>query len=58
VFTTGLVLVPLGAIEYADAAVAWLVKLSALAAFVLALRPLGIVRRGDLARAVAWARAR
>ena len=54
----GLALMPLGAIDYGDWALAWAVKLAALAAFALALRAIGVVGPGDLRRAVAWARRR
>lgn len=58
VVTIGFALMPLGAIEYPHSGLAAIVKLTAIAAFLLTLRPLGVIRAGDLGRAVAWARGR
>ncbi|HEV2776083.1 MAG TPA: oligosaccharide flippase family protein [Solirubrobacteraceae bacterium] len=56
-FALGLALMPLGAIDYGNWALASAVKLAALAAFLLALRPIGVVAADDVRRAVAWGRA-
>lgn len=57
-FLVGLALMPLGAIEYPHWATALAVKLGAVAAFLVAMRVIGVVGRGDVGRAVAWVRAR
>lgn len=54
----GVALMPIGAIAFDDLAIAQLVKVAAMVAFVLALRPIGIVGRGDLRRAIEWVRGR
>lgn len=55
-FAVGALLMPLGAIDYHSWAVAQTVKVAALAAFLLALRPLGVIRRGDIGQGLAWLR--
>lgn len=55
-FTVAVALMPLGAIAYDSWAVALVVKLAAVAAFLLALRPAGVLGRGDARRIVAWVR--
>ncbi|HEV2060664.1 MAG TPA: oligosaccharide flippase family protein [Solirubrobacteraceae bacterium] len=57
-FTLGLMLMPLGAIDYGSWTLATGVKLAALAVFLLALRPVGVIAAGDMLRTRAWARAR
>jgi O-antigen/teichoic acid export membrane protein len=55
-FAVGALLMPLGAIAYDSWAVALVVKVAALAAFMLALRPLGVIAPGDLGRGLTWLR--
>jgi O-antigen/teichoic acid export membrane protein len=57
-FLVGLALMPLGAIDYGSWAVALAVKVAAVAAFCLALRPLGAVSPGELGRLLALVRER
>ena len=54
----GLVLMPIGAIAFDDLATASAVKIAATAAFIVALRVIGVARPGDLRRAIAWLRGR
>ena len=58
IVAVGLALMPLGAIAYGSWQVATIVKVAAAAAFVAALRPIGVIGRGDLRRGVEWVRAR
>jgi O-antigen/teichoic acid export membrane protein len=55
---TGLVLMPLGAIDYDSWMAATVVKLAAVAAFVVVLRALGVVRAATAMQAIALTRGR
>lgn len=57
-FLAGLALMPLGAVAYGSWVVAQPVKVLAVVAFLVLLRPAGVLAAGDAGRAIALARAR